>query len=361
MKPNKLILIVVVVAAAIAAYFIYDSTLTAPGELRLLTWKGYAPADLVEKFEKETGIKVLLTYTNNEEMVAKLRATRGGGFDLAQPSQDRIAGPQKKFQIYRPLDLSQIDSSLFITSLLEATKKNTSVDGEVYGVPHVWGTSGMIVNTREAGDASDYLDLCNDRYMGRVSYRVKRPTLVAFAFAMGEDPFAALSDKAEYEALMNKVGDKLISCKPIVKTYWENGDALLGLMRSNEVFVAMAWDGGGWKLSKDQPHIKFIAPRSGALGWVDTFALPAKAENLDAAYKWINFMMRPENAASFTNQENYATASQGADAFVNEDVRKQFQESFPPEAIDNIKWYPPIDSWAEEIEGNILEKLKAAR
>ncbi len=31
--------------------------------LRILTWKGYAPAKLVKAFEKETGIKVKLTYS----------------------------------------------------------------------------------------------------------------------------------------------------------------------------------------------------------------------------------------------------------------------------------------------------------
>ena len=62
--------------------------------LRLLTWGGYAPEAVIELFEKETGHTVEVTKSNNEEMIAKLRATGGGGFDLAQPSQDRIAGPQ---------------------------------------------------------------------------------------------------------------------------------------------------------------------------------------------------------------------------------------------------------------------------
>ena len=66
-------------------------TLGAAEELSLLTWSGYAPQALVEKFQKETGITVKVTKSNNEEMIAKLRATGGGGFDLAQPSQDRIA------------------------------------------------------------------------------------------------------------------------------------------------------------------------------------------------------------------------------------------------------------------------------
>ena len=54
--------------------------------LELLTWKGYAPKELTDKFQAETGITVKPAYSNNEEMIAKLRATRGAGFDLAQPS-----------------------------------------------------------------------------------------------------------------------------------------------------------------------------------------------------------------------------------------------------------------------------------
>ena len=358
MKP-KFAAIFLLALAVVIGYGTVGSSASA-AELRLLTWKGYAPADLVEKFEKETKIKVQITYTNNEEMIAKLRATRGGGFDLAQPSQDRIAGPQKEFNIYRPIDMGKIKKDQIIASMLKATSDNTTVKGKPYGVPHVWGTSGMIVNTKKAGDAKDYLDLCNPQYSGRISYRLKRPTLVAFAFSMGKDPFKAANNKSDYEKLMNEVGEKLIECKKYVKTYWANGDALLGLIRSGEVDVAMGWDGGGWKVGKENPDVKFVAPTSGALGWVDTFALPAKAKNLDAAYKWINFMLRPENAASFTNQENYFTASKDASKFVNKEVAASFEESFPPAAIDNIKWYPPIDTWAEKIEGDILEKVKAS-
>jgi hypothetical protein len=60
------------------------------------------------QFEKESGYKVEMTLSNNEEMISKLRATGGAGFDLAQPSQDRITGPQQEFKIYKPMDLSKI-------------------------------------------------------------------------------------------------------------------------------------------------------------------------------------------------------------------------------------------------------------
>src|SRR4051794_20849744 len=56
--------------------------------LRLLTWADYAPAEIVQQFTKETGIAVEVTLSNNEEIISKLRATQGAGFDLAQPSQD---------------------------------------------------------------------------------------------------------------------------------------------------------------------------------------------------------------------------------------------------------------------------------
>jgi spermidine/putrescine transport system substrate-binding protein len=329
--------------------------------LSLLTWKGYTPKNLVEKFQKETGIEVKATYSSNEEMIAKLRATRGAGFDLAQPSQDRISSVQEKYNIYQPIDLSKVKADQIIPSMLEAVKQNTMVNGKSHAVPFCWGTSGMVVNRKYAPTVSDYSDLLNAFYAGRVSYRLKRPTLIALAFAMGENPFAKYSDEEAYKALMEKVGQAMIAGKPFVKNYWANGDALLQSMRSGEVHVAMAWDGGGWKLHAENPNIDFMAPRSGALGWIDTFAIPAKAKNVEGAYKWINFILRPENAAVFTNLEKYGTASDGAVKFLDASIRGNFERSFPLAAIANIKWYPPVPAKLEGIEGMILDKVKAAK
>ncbi len=342
--------------------FIFVNLGAASAEtLALLTWKGYTPKNLVEKFKQETGIDVKVTYTNNEEMIAKLRATRGAGFDLAQPSQDRISSVQAKYKIYQPIDLSKIKTGQIIPSMLEAVKKNTMVDGKPHAVPFCWGTSGLIVNKKLAPDAKDYSDLLNAKYKGRVSYRLKRPTLIALAFARGDDPFAKYSDAKAYQALMDKVGAEMIKGKVLVKNYWANGDALLQSMRSNEVYVAMAWDGAGFKLYAENPDIDFVAPKSGALGWIDTFAIPAKAKNVEGAYKWINFMLRPENAAAFTNMEKYGTASNGAVKLLNAEVKGNFERCFPQKDIDNVKWYPPVPAKLEAIEGKILDKVKASK
>jgi spermidine/putrescine transport system substrate-binding protein len=328
-------------------------------KLRLITWADYVPADVVAQFKKETGIDVELTLSNNEEMISKLRATGGAGFDLAQPSQDRIAGPQAEFGVYKPMDLTKIKSELFIPSMLDATKKNTTVDGKVYGLPHIWGTDGLVVNTKLAKMA-DYDDLCKPEYKGKTSVRLKRPTLIAFAFASGKDPFALYKDPKAYTALMDDMGKKLAACKGNLKFFWDNKDQLLNGMRSGEIVGAMMWDTGGWKLNSENPDIQFIAPKSGALGWIDTYALPAKGRNDAAAYAWINFNMRPEIAAKVATSAGNFTASKGADAHMDAKLKAQFAKSFPEAALRNIKWYPAVPPGIEDIEGKVLDRVKAA-
>lgn len=345
-------------ATALAALMVAGAA-NAAEKLRIITWADYIPKDVQEQFKKETGIELEITLSNNEEMISKLRATQGAGFDLAQPSQDRISGPQAEFGIYKPLDMSKIKSDLFIASMLEATKKNTTVDGKVYGVPHIWGTDGLVVNAKLAPKVADYNDLCDPSLAGKTSFRSKRPALIAFAFANGMDPFAAYKDPKAYTAMMEKVGVKLAECKKVVKFFWDGKDQLLNGLRSGEIVAAMAWDTGGWKLNSESADIKFIAPKSGALGWVDTFAIPAKGRNDDAAYKWINFNMRPEIAAKVAAAAGNFTASNGADKLMQGKLKDQFAESFPKAAIDNIKWYPAVPAGLEEIEGKILDRLKA--
>jgi spermidine/putrescine transport system substrate-binding protein len=77
--------------------------------------------------------------------------------------------------------------------------------GKVYGLPHIWGTDGLVVNTKLA-KMSDYPDLCKADYKGKTAVRLKRPTLLAFAFASGKDPFALYNNPKAYGALMDEVG-----------------------------------------------------------------------------------------------------------------------------------------------------------
>lgn len=326
--------------------------------LRIITWADYVPAELVAQFRKETGIQVEVTLSNNEEMISKLRATGGAGFDLAQPSQDRILGAQQEFGIYKPFDESRVRLDEFVPELLATVRKNATLGGRLYGLPYVWGTEGLVYNSKRAR-ISDYADLCKPELRGRTAVRLKRPTLMAFALAAGKNPFALYGDTKVYTALMQQVGKTLTACKANFRFFYDNKDQLLNGMRTGEIYAAMMWDSGGWALNRENPDIKFINPRSGAIAWMDTFALPARGRNDAGAYAWINFVMRPEIAAKVARSIGNFTAARGADQLMDPRVRAQFAETFP-DGLKNIKWYPAIPPGLEEIEGEVLDRVKAA-
>jgi spermidine/putrescine transport system substrate-binding protein len=334
-------------------------TVAEPQKLRIITWADYVPADLIEAFTKETGIPVEVTLSNNEEIISKLRATGGAGYDLAQPSQDRITSVQRDFEIYKPIDLSKIKVAEFQPALLDIVKRNATIDGKLYALPYLWGTDGLVVNTKYT-TVADFADLCRPDLKGKTSIRLRRPILMAFAFAMGKDPFALYGDPKAYAALMDQVADKLIACKPNFKFFYDNKDQLLNGIRSGEVWAAAMWDTGGWTLNRENPDIKYVVPRSGALGWLDTFALPARGRNDAAAYAWINFAMRPENAARVIKSVGNFSAAQGTAPFVDPRLRAQFVESFPDASKMNVHWYPAIPPGLEEVEGRLLDRIKAA-
>jgi spermidine/putrescine transport system substrate-binding protein len=327
--------------------------------LRIITWADYVPADVIAQFKKETGIQVELTLSNNEEMISKLHATGGAGYDLAQPSQDRITGVQREFGLYKPIDVSQVNLAQFRPEILEITRRIATLDGKLYALPYLWGSEGLVVNSKDT-TITDYNDLCRADLKGKTSMRLRRPTLMAFAFASGKDPFSLYDDPKAYGALMEDVGKTLSACKSIVRFFFDNKDQLLNGMRSGEVVAAMMWDTGGWTLNRDNPDIRYIVPKSGALGWLDTFALPYKGRNDAGAYKWINFTMRPEIAARITRNVGNWTAARGTEDLVDQKMRAQFNASFPNGAFTGINWYPAIPPGLEAMEGRILDRIKAA-
>ena len=228
-------------------------------------------------------------------------------------------------------------------------------------MPHIYGTEGLVLNRKLAPDIKDFKDLLDPKYEGRVSYRLKRPTLIGMGFSLGYDPFSLYDKPEEYQKFLDEMEKVLIAGKPAVKTYLDNGDQLLQLLRSGEVWAASAWEQAGWKLHAENPDIDYLAPESGALAWVDTFAIPARSENVEAAYKYINFMLRPENAAFFTNRETYGTASKDAVKFLDPEIKANFERGLPPEVLAKINWYPTVPAGIEEMEGKTLDKIKAAR
>ena len=349
-------------AIGVAAALMLTTTSIAKAEtLRLLTWGSYAPDELIQKFEaKYPDIDVEVTFSNNEEMIAKLRATGGAGFDLAQPSHDRIYAAQLEYDIYKPLDLSKIDTSNMESTHLDGVKANTTIDGGVYAVPHQWGTSGLMANKSIAPDFKGWGDLCNPKYAGKTSMRLKRTILLGTAFAMGHDPFAAYADLNKYQSILDEVAAKLIDCKSNIKAYWKGGDDLSAMMLSGEIVASETWDSTAYKLYGQNKDIVFVPPETGALAWIDTFALPRKGKADDAAYKWINFVLQPENVSIMSASTGAIAAVKGGLDLLPPDKKAAVTAAFSDEDIANLKFFANIPPGVEDMEGKTLEKIKAA-
>ncbi len=329
--------------------------------LRLLTWGGYASDEIIKRFEaKYPGTKVEVTLSNNEEMIAKLRATGGAGFDLAQPGFNRINAAQAEFDIYKPMDLGNINTDKIDPIMLSRVKANTTIDGKAFAVPHLWGTSGLMVDKTKAPDLKNWLDLCDAKYKGKTSMRMARTILIGGAFAMGEDPYAAYSDLKKYQAILDKVADKLIACKDNIKAYWKGGDDLANMMLSGEIVGAETWDSTAYKLFAQNKNIVYVPPASGALGWIDSFALPKRGRADDLAYKWINFVMEPEIVTLMSGSTGAIAAVKGGMDLLPPDKKAAVKAAFAEKDVANVKFAANVLPGVEDIDGKVLERIKAA-
>jgi len=130
-----------VVGAAATMPFIIRQSLASSGEVKVFAWGDYIQDNIIEAFEKKTGIKVnLSTYGSNEEVQSKLRAAGGKGFDLIFPSVD-TRPEYDDGDLLQAIDESrvkvdQIDSSIWRSSL----KLGASRRGKRFLLPFNWGT-----------------------------------------------------------------------------------------------------------------------------------------------------------------------------------------------------------------------------
>jgi spermidine/putrescine transport system substrate-binding protein len=330
-------------------------------KLRLLTWDGYTPNQVVALFEhRYPDIEVEVTYSNNEEMVKKLQTIEDGGYDLAQPSHDRVYGAQIAHDIYKPIDMTKINTDNIDSHLLDAVKANTTIEGEVYSFPHVWGTTGLVVDTHAVKDFNSWADICDPKYKGQTSMRLTRTMLLGMAFSMGENPFEAYADSDMYQAILDKVVEKLIACKGNIKGYWKDAGDLSQMIISEQIIAAETWDNIAYKVYALKPEIKYLPPKEGALGWIDTFSLPKNGKADDAAYKWINFVFEPDIARLISQSSGaISSAANGIDLLPSQ-TRDAVNAAFDAEAIENLKYFANIPPGVEEMESKALEKIKAA-
>ena len=293
--------------------------------LYLYNWSEYMPETVLEQFQKETGIKVVYsTYDSNEAMYAKLRLLdSNNSYDLAVPSTYYVS------KMRREGLLAKIDKSrLKNFGNLDEKLINQPFDPDnSYSVPYLWGSTGIAVNTAKVkpGTISKWRDLWKPEFKDRLL--LTNDTREVFHMGLrvlgysGND-----TNPAHIEAAYHEL-KKLV---PNVRAY--NSEAPRMPYLEGETDAGMIWNGEAYMARQENPAIEYIYPDEGVILWLDSLVIPGNARHVENAHKFIDFILRPEVAASISEEIGYASPNLAAVATLDEDVRNN--RSVYPTAAD---------------------------
>lgn len=321
--------------------------------LYLYNWSEYMPETVLEQFQKETDIKVVYsTYDSNEAMYAKLRLLdSNNSYDLAVPStyyvsKMRREGLLAKIDKGRLKNFANLDEKLI----------NQPFDPDnSYSVPYLWGSTGIAVNTGKVkpGTISKWRDLWKPEFKDRLLLTNDMREVFHMALRVlgysGND-----TDPAHIEAAYRELR-KLV---PNVRAY--NSEAPRMPYLEGETDAGMIWNGEAYMARQENPAIEYIYPDEGVILWLDSLVIPANARHVENAHKFIDFILRPEVAASISEEIGYASPNLAAVATLDEDVRND--RSVYPTAADlkNSEFQTDVGE-AITVYQKFWERLKTSR
>jgi spermidine/putrescine transport system substrate-binding protein len=356
--------------ASVGPWFVKNA-LSSSGELKLFTWPDYSKKEVISAFEKDTGIKVKVTnYSTNQECMNKLRAARATGFDIAQPSLTEYE-LHMEYDLYREIDESKIANlSNLEPAFYEKSKKLGGViRGKRVGLPYDWGTEAIAWNTGKIspkyGELS-YGTLWEPEFVGKVTCRPHSVFLGAGLYldAIGKLPSDRMYDTYRDETKMRKVYDEilrfLIAHKKNIKMFWNNAQDHQLAFLQNGCAVGQTWDGPILSLKKEGKPVSYMAPKEGALTWVDSMGIVKNAKNLEQAYAFMNWAYTPQAGATMAKATGYNSVVKGASDHLDAATKKNFAEAYPGDALDNLWWYVSEPAWFVPARTEYRDKFQAA-
>jgi spermidine/putrescine transport system substrate-binding protein len=354
--------------AGIGAPFLARTALAA-GEVKVFAWAGYISDEMLADFQKKTGIKPTYTpYGTNDELLNQLRANQGGGFDVIMPTVDRVPN-YVEFGLVQPLDEKKVKWDGAIASSVSGSEKmGAVVGGKRYQVPSDWGTEAITFDTKAMpltyGKAS-YGDIWKPEAKGKATVR-GHSGLVGLGLWLEREGKLPMPMRAafENEANMKKIYDVIlkeaIARKGNIVQFWSNENEAQGAFRVNGAIVGQTWDSSAAALQKEGLPIGYIAPVEGALAWMEGFAIPAKAANLDNAYAFINWFLTPEAGAMYSNHTSINSTAKGAEAHLSDFNKKFFAAAYPGDALSKLWWWPIQESWFVARRNEYQDKFLSA-
>lgn len=315
--------------------------------LNVYNWSDYIAPDTLEKFTAETGIKVNYdVYDSNETLSAKLQAGKSG-YDVVFPSASPFLAQQIKAGIYQKLDRGKLKTYAGVDPAVLKTL-SASDPGNQFAVPYLIAATGIGYNIDKVKKLlpNSPLDgwslLFDPSVVGKlkgcgVSF-LDTPTEV-FAAAL---TYLGKNGASQSEDDLKAAAAAVTAVRPSVKYFHSskyindlaNGDTCLAHGYVGDLVQARnRADEAGKGV-----HIGIIIPKEGAVVNIDAAAIPADAPHPDNAYKFIDFLMRPEIIAAISNTTGYANAVTASKA------------SLKKELLDDPAIYPPADVLAKEFQ-----------
>ncbi|KXU39352.1 spermidine/putrescine ABC transporter substrate-binding protein [Ventosimonas gracilis] len=316
----------------ITAVFIFLCCMQAQAQdktLRFYNWNDYMVPEVLADFTKETGIKVETPiYVGMEEMMKVVRS--GEAFDVLVPSHFGLP-PLIDEGYLQPLDRTKLPNWAYTDQQLMV--KLAPFDPQnLYAAPYLWGTVGIAINKPQAeaafgGPLPESWDLFfNPKLVSRFTgcgvsaLDAANETLTILLNYKGLDM------KRSSPRRIEQMGAILDALRPNLR-YVDDERYLVDLSQG-KLCLAIAWVGEALQAREAGQPVEFFIPREGSVMFLDTLVIPANAPNPELAYRFINYLMRPEIAARLTEGLFFANYNLEAAKFLG------------PALVNNHSIYP---------------------
>lgn len=266
--------------------------------LSVFAWPGVFSEEQIKRFEQETGIKVYLSsYASNEELLVKLRATRGHGYDLVMPSDYAV----KKLideGLLKKIDKQKLN---FVEALNPVLMGHSFDLNNDYALPYVWelylmGMSRAFRERHAVTEDTAWNLIFKPQLFGS-DYRlimINDPVdVIAFASHYLFGPVTTLTPDQ-----LQQLQQLLIAQRPWVEAYSNvRSDYYLGTRNAT---VALAHSAEIWRAIRDYSAIDFVVPRDTFIS-IEYCALPAASTKEDLVYQFLNYFYKKEVCAYHFN------------------------------------------------------------
>lgn len=298
--------------------------------LNVYNWGEYIDTDLLDRFEQETGIKVIYnTFDSNENLYSRIQTT---SYDVIIPSDYAISRFIDE-DMLRPLNFDNIPNMKYID------EKYTHLDfdpEQKYSVPYTWGVVGIVYNTKyvDEADTGSWDLLWNPKYANRTAmFNNSRDALGIALMYLG----CSLNTTDRDE--LRQAADLIIAGKPVYQGIWI--DQILEKLPAEEIVAAPYYNGDAVTMIDENPDLAFYVPKEGTNLFVDAMCIPKNAKNVEGAEKFINFMCSTEAAMANWEYIGYSSPHTGVYEQLDEETRNDplyFPDTsaYPTEAYTNL-------------------------